>query len=143
MKIKNELIWKAIYSGTETASGKFPARIPREILCHWIYILLLNMGNKEVAKIKWWHALDVEALETCLEQVKRHFEARLNATKPRKGWDEDIKILLSSWGLEKQDFKGLLWGQLFRRYCWNCMDRAYGPMAQSKDANWFEGGQLR
>ena len=28
-------------------------------------------------------------------------------------------------------------------YYWNCMDRAYGPMAQSEDANRSEDGQLR
>ena len=33
--------------------------------------------------------------------------------------------------------------QLSMEYCWNCMDRAYGPMAQSEDANWSEDGQLR
>ena len=29
------------------------------------------------------------------------------------------------------------------KYCWNYMDRAYGPMAQFEDANRFEDGQLR
>ena len=34
-------------------------------------------------------------------------------------------------------------GQLFIKYCWNCMDRAYGLMAQSEDANRFEDDQPR
>ena len=96
----------------ETASKKFPDRIPREILRHWIYILPLNVGDKGVAKIKWRHALDAKALEACLKQIKMYFEARLNATRSQKGWDEDVKILFSSKGVKKQDFEGLLWGPI-------------------------------
>ena len=29
------------------------------------------------------------------------------------------------------------------KYCWSYMDKAYDPMAQSKDANQSEDGQLR
>ena len=33
--------------------------------------------------------------------------------------------------------------QLFMKYCWGCMDWAYGPMAQFEDANRSKDGQLR
>ena len=33
--------------------------------------------------------------------------------------------------------------QLSMKYCRSCMDRAYGPMAQSEEANPSEDGQLR
>ena len=36
----------------------------------------------------------------------------------------------------------ILCGPVVYEYCWGCMDWAYGPMAQSEDANQSEDGQL-
>ena len=43
-------------------SGNSPAQISRQLIRRWILIQPLNVGNKRVAKIKWRHALSIEAL---------------------------------------------------------------------------------
>ena len=43
-------------------SGNSPTQIPRQLIRRWILIQPLNVGDKGVAKIKWRHALGIEAL---------------------------------------------------------------------------------
>ena len=42
-------------------SGNSPAQIPKQLIRRWILIQLLNVGDKGVVKIKWRHALGIEA----------------------------------------------------------------------------------
>ena len=42
-------------------SGNSPAQIPKQLIRCWILIQPLNVGDKGVAKIKWRHALGIEA----------------------------------------------------------------------------------
>ena len=128
-KKKKELIWKAIYSGTESASGRFPTRISREILHRWISILPLNVGHKRVAKIKWRHALDAEVLKTCLRKVKRHSWDSAKRNKITEGVGRGYQIppfLLRS-------RKAKFWGAIVGTSClWSTVEVIWtGPMAQS------------
>ena len=42
-------------------SGNSLAQIPKQLIHRWILIQLLNVGDKGVVKIKWRHALGIEA----------------------------------------------------------------------------------
>ena len=54
-------------------SGNLPAQIPKQLIRLWILIQPLNVGDKEVAKIKWRHALGTEASGVSPRRVDTYY----------------------------------------------------------------------
>ena len=112
----------------ETASGKFPAHVSRELLHRWIPILPLNVGDKGIAKIKCRHALSAEVSEMCLRKAKRHSWDLVKRNKIIRGIrreDQNPHFLLKS---RKARFWGAIVGT---SHLWSTVLAEWtGPMAQ-------------